>query len=472
MKKNSILNTAFGTEAIRMQAGDKVVDELTDQVSNIRRIVKEGSTLDGSITDCVLKIEEILFKRFGFRVEIDPTSDATAAMVMHGFNTDAGLVNIKELMEELAYYKGGIVDKIKKNVNELDKWIMDNGVQVDEDKARIDNLPPKFKAHLLFNFKGLINGTSFGNKNRPLTDREIVAIMMHEIGHAFTFISYSYKTRKTRIGFEDTMRDQLKKGSDVKSAFILAYKEHINPNINDKELANKNIVTVITTCYRDGIGTWGFDETTRSNTDAEFAADQFASRFGLGADLATGLTKISETFYLNFNTTFTFLPFVALFLGVTSAVLQAVSIMGIGLGLIGLIIAALVCVVVAGVIILMLSGWADTLPLTYDSDSRRIERMYNDYIRQLRTHAVSNIKLKEALVKQADVIKTTIDVYKKYGQYAGNRSDGKGINAIINAMFSSVKKARDLEIYDSVLEDVMENSLHLEIARLEVNTSK
>lgn len=471
MRKNSVFSMAFGNEAIRMQTGDKVVDELTDQIANIRSIVKEGSTLDGSITDCVLKIEEILYKRFGFKVEIDPTSDAGAAMVMHGFNTDTGLINIKQLMEELRYCKGGIVDKIKNNVNQLDKWLMDNGVVVDEDKARIDNLPPKFKAHLLFNFKGLINGTFFGNTNKQLTDREIVAIMMHEIGHAYTFISYSYKTRKTRIAFEDAMRDNLKKGKDFKSSFILAYKENINPGINAEELKNKNIVTVMTTCYRDGIGTWGFDGSNRSNTDAEFAADQFAARFGLGADLATGLTKISETFYLNFAKTNMFIPFFALFAGIVATCLKFMSTLGIFVGLFGAIVAALVCIVVFGCLALLLTGWADTLPLTYDSDSRRIERIYNDYIRQLRTHSINDIKVKEALINQADVIKTTIDVYKKYGQYGGNRSDGKGFfQSLVNAMFSSVKQARDLEIYDSILEDVMENDLHLEIARLEVKS--
>lgn len=473
-----------GIEVIKPQLDDpamsKIESILTD-IENGYSTRSVGKSLD--ITKNLFDLEEVLSKRFGFKVSIDVTKPgkdcvtSSASCRIIGFDNGGGLYDVSRAIDLL---KNTPEDKLKKcdkdlleSIGIIDKWVKLNGIYIDEDKAYIANLPKDFKVCLTFNFDNLFNKTKvFTDGSTSLSIKEITAIVLHEVGHAYTFLSYAYRTRMSKVVFEDVIRDQQKKGKEPKQQIVLAYKEAFDKNLNLKEFDKLNTFRTAMLCMkklsdRYRRSRYWFDRSTRSSTDCEFAADQFVTRFGYGEYLGSAVRKIGFQFDpiilgsimdIDIYILISFTINLCLICGAPATL----ALLGLGGTWISFCVLVIVCVTMYWVLSTVIGDLTKSLDgasgRSYDITTRRIERIGNEITRQLRLFSdVMTDKDIKNLIGQVERVDSMVEKLKDLGH------DYKNIpgNKFLEFFSSNFTNVKELEELDVIMENLMENRLHV-----------
>lgn len=137
--------------------------------------------------------------------------------------------------------------------------------------------------------------------NKTFTPAEIAAIILHEIGHVFTyfeFIGFTYRTNNilmaTTKAFFET--ENLKE----REMLLVEYKKQTNAKIDDTEAAAKTkdpvklqtlLLSMVILDMRSDTGNWVYNQRS-----CEQLADDYASRQGASRDLAMGLDKLYKVY--------------------------------------------------------------------------------------------------------------------------------------------------------------------------------
>lgn len=138
------------------------------------------------------------------------------------------------------------------------------------------------------------------NFNSDFTSGEVAAIMLHELGHAFTsmeFLCRTVTTNQILSGMVRALDDTVP--SKNKEVIFTKASQMLKMNAAQKEALlkaqNKENVTCI---VLDSVITNSISELGKSIYDVnscEQLADQFATRHGAGRDLVTGIDKIMKS---------------------------------------------------------------------------------------------------------------------------------------------------------------------------------
>jgi len=133
-------------------------------------------------------------------------------------------------------------------------------------------------------------------KKIGLTSKEIVAVLLHEIGHLFMGLNYHYRTSVNNL-IVSTVIDELNKNNVEKAVYIL------NNNITDPK--QKVAYSIKEDSVRYDISSYIFHQTMNINdeyrymslsTNNEAMADNFSTRFNLGKELVVSLDKMDDWF--------------------------------------------------------------------------------------------------------------------------------------------------------------------------------
>lgn len=133
-----------------------------------------------------------------------------------------------------------------------------------------------------------------------LTSAECAAVLMHEIGHVFTFLEYMTRTVRTNQALAAVHKSLLANSTKDEHKVILERAGRLAADdagayIELTEIKDKQTVTTVI-IHRAYFGTnrneLGGASANYDSTSAEQLADQFAARHGLGRDLITGLAKV------------------------------------------------------------------------------------------------------------------------------------------------------------------------------------
>ena len=139
------------------------------------------------------------------------------------------------------------------------------------------------------------------------TAEEVAAIMLHEIGHLFTFVEFASRTATTNQALSLISR-QLSKSTDYSKNKIVIAKfaqdigftgeeaERLGACKNDEEVSIVFTQAKIETCKRQ-LGASIYDVSS-----CEYLADQFATRHGAGVHLTTGLDKLHKSAWSSIST--------------------------------------------------------------------------------------------------------------------------------------------------------------------------
>lgn len=490
-------------EMIDVQPNDYIVDTLTDYYQQlINEITSKSNKIKSSVelqknskcTNILHNIDFAIKERFGITVKHTAGLDCVYAIyvtdgkdelaISNGSNAelmDALLDEIqrkhlteyntraKENVSILSPYESQIhndktlaqndpfrndnnsfVYRYYKSLLGLKKKLESDNVFVDRKKAKILGLPSDHICYAVHNLYELI-------KYADLNARELTAVFLHEVGHAFTHIEYTYRTVANVSVLMDTFMDNIeKKNKTPKESLILAY-ERATGN-SAKEYKDKNAIAATIYIADSFIKENKFDISHYAEIDSEQLADQFSGKFGLGPELVSSLEKMSKGFSL-WNMykkgMFSLINNDNVFFLVLTTIFAIV--------LVVLTIPFVFFTIICNWLFCLIWGYgkntdSSTMAYnTYDALSKRYSRIRNEMIRALRSG-----NLDKAVVANMITSIENIDrVIKRLGKVKPSH-----LEAIVRKLSSKAKQRLEIRTIEQLIEDLDANNLYLAAAKI------
>ena len=496
-------------EMIDFQRNDYIVSTLTDLFQELITEVKTTNRVssatdmhkDGRCLEILNKIDYALLERFGLTFKhvacagIGYGVFVSSPKEIDAISGKSKQASIEEIDEVLKYYKYntdlskkkedvevfddsrytgtrkeekekdellGKVDNLhllynyRKSLEEIKSKMKTSSVFVDRKKAKIVGLPNEYIAYILHDTYTLI-------EKIKLSAEELTATLLHEVGHAFTYIEYSYRSVANCSVLMDTFLENLtKKNKTPKESLILSYDKYSGNKEASKELKDKNAITatlyILDNFIKENFLT--LTGSTHPSVDSEQLADQFSGRFDCGENLVSALNKIEEYGIKQLKNYYLF----------QLGMLLVMLLINIGLVVVigspAMIVAGLVGVVfllVLGRLLTFVSSYPqDNDPgykNTYDSLKRRYARMRNEMIRNLRNIELPDKEYKERLILSIE----KVDVF------LNSVPDEKVgiIDSLVRFFSKSARHRVEVRLLEQLLEDLSENNLHLAAAKLQ-----
>lgn len=255
------------------------------------------------------------------------------------------------------------------------------------------------------------------HRDLGMTNENLAAAVLHEVGHMFTFFVSSVYTFTTVMPMLGMANRILKTNTTEELTYVLE-KWNDEPStltkVDVKELADKKketIVTAIVSNYvRDSKSIAKHNEYDYINS--EYLADKFAARFGGGAHVVSMLDKVYT--YVGARSKSTLAGFI--FIEILLAAFGAVYVLP------AVIAGEILCSILAGVgfiIVLNTLGISNVSDGTYDTEVNRYKRIREDLISMLKDKKIDRaigdrIRLD---IKRIDNILKTYNDYKSVFGY-------------------------------------------------------
>lgn len=423
-------------ETIDYQLKDPVID-------NMRNIIEEyKQNKDGK--QFAKDLEKIIKDRFNITLKcnVKPASVLNAAAyielldVYHPLNK--GLLD--NYGEAAAQYLAN--ETVKPNFKRLVAGKLDRVGGLDFKKARASGIfsQLEYRIELL----------------TPLFKEEtdfIIAIIMHELGHIWTFMEYVHHVTYKNVIVTSIVKDFLGIKEDTLRVEFISKINNIYgvkvPEELTKQSDPKAQLVVIGDIYKQMYN--DFSETTYNTTSVEVLADQFASRFGLGINMIKGMS--GNAFSWKGISVSILLTFVS---GVIFGTLASFSAFFLVIGTVPFTFEIFLAVVTAGLMSLAnitesFAGAKMKLGTsTYDTPKQRLVRVRNMMINQLK-HDPKNNDAKK-LIEQIDESMAYIEKADDYNGF---------IVKLLRWVSSDFRTQEERKIYNQLLEDLMDNTLYV-----------
>jgi len=294
-----MLYTNIATEIIDYQNKDSFPSKLQIIVENIYRDIdnrvfetNEELLANSKYSNEIVKL---IKNRFGLNVVIDTElSKYSFASIIPFVNSDIVLFKemisftgkgfFSNLFSGINIYKH--IDSIVKEKKELYSKIHNRKGYVDTKHAKVGGYLSDVKHYIAINY--------FVLKGLGITPKEITAIILHEIGHAFTGLEYHHNLTTFNSTILDVMEDINKNKKDkviYKFKKVFSKKELEDAGIGDSEEVT-DFYSPLVAKYIQKLDSQllnsKYDQTTFENL-----ADSFAVRFNMGDELVDGLQKLN-----------------------------------------------------------------------------------------------------------------------------------------------------------------------------------
>lgn len=483
---NIPFNTTIATEAIHPQINDPIIPKMLDILAKLREAYKENDyTYKPSFDRFRKEMSKLITDRFGFNIEVmflDENGDEIAytyPITLRAVNaiSNYSVELVEALQEVLAKFDKKAIDEslnsaVENRMVTEDDWnklgltyaksleaYTDikkmSKIEIDLKKAYVYNFPKELTGYIGFNinfFRPIP-----GKEDLQLTDKEILAIIWHELGHNFNSIEYTYKGVRNTIILTDTIREEMfKKNKSKEETVKIIYKK-----MTGKVDKSNSILDTTINLIEEQLAGEYLTFSDLSVTDNEMLADLFSNRFGLGGDCVSGLSKLQLLYdgpYPTFSKQATSL--IKLF-SMSTGVTAVGGLIG---GAFGVVTGGLVVGAIGGLITLYINR-EPTINIGYrwfqnkhDIDYERLRRVKIDLIRQIKNHNLNLDNKKDILelLDQTDKLFSAIP------------EPVESIRSLVNRMFDSVARTvfnqkRTEKLYESLID----NELHAGAARLE-----
>lgn len=425
-------------ELIQFQNKDEFPDRLTSVVTSIYKDIDSNkySTNEKLLKESkdITRITQLIKDRFNLTVVIEPVLSNSNIAAIYPFMSDY-LLNTNSLNNatvDILSKTYGVnkefkaVEDIVKEKNKIHRNIHGKKGSVDFKNARVYGYLAETKHFLLINFYAL--------KDIGLTPGEISAIILHELGHAFVGLSKHHRLTTTNSIILDIV-EELNGNNKDKAYFI--YKKHFDKKDMEKAQlgSDKELPDFYGKVARQYIEVLSseFINDSYDKVDFEATADDFATKFGMGKEIVSGLDKVSETY--GYTTSSKGLYYLLVFTEATIGSLL-LGVLGVSGGLIGL--AALT---------ILFGNKSDTT--VYDFPIERYERVKRGIANNLKDRSLPK-----------SVTKDLLDQYKFVDDVIKNTNHFKGILNILGDTF--IPKVRS-GLYYSRLQQTIEVGLNNEL---------
>ena len=412
-------------------------DPILEFIGNVFKDMKDTKGVkDKKYIELSKKLAKGLTDRFGIPMKISHTYQMFACMPIDQYD------NV--LITEMNDHKMGGKATLKK-INEFKS----REITVDLKRAYIGGLDGVYDTKLYLDHDLIVS-----NK---LTIDELVAIQVHEIGHAFTYIYHSNKIVKNNVTLLESFI-YTKDGMDSKANKILINHSKVkgDNSIIIKAMTESNVKSM------KEIGNTILGH--KNNKDSENEADAFAVRFGVGDNLATALDKLLSR-WSNIKRILQisliiglyqslYILLILLFTGAPTAAALLISSITFGVASLAMVYAFITFVPIItliGTLIIEISGLGDDM-FAYPKLEDRIKRMKIELIKILRSNKLD----KEDRVYLISKIDNMVETINKIG-------NSKYSNILAAMPLDSFNYGKDINIdkvYNNVMNELQNNDLH------------
>lgn len=457
----------YSTERIQHQVNDPFIisaEKILTKVQNELKAsvavnVKLSKLIDPSIHKHIKELNALIAKRFGVNIDIiiaKPHSEKFSIIPIYAYTDNTLAVLSTEFLRALAEddNPNETISKFLNNTTVITKHLLKSEIVIDLKNAVIKKVPSDIRAMMTIDMAALIDGPY----RRAFTVRGMLATIVHEIGHVFTYLEYAntvYMVNRTLLDAS---------AAHINKKPIDKYKYRIENSIPDnwdkEELKEIN--------KSEDIAIWGINIVAYSNaaltriidtwsehTVSERLADQFAARFGLGLDLVISLDAPKVSYRLVYgavaiiSSVFTIIRTVL----VVSMFIYAAAAVIISVGVVGLL--PVVLIALGFTTIYTLLGVSNNLELDpiHSFDEHRYQAVKRELISMLKEVKLSKSNRTALLdnIRQIDVIVTDAKKISK----ASTASIDNFYN-VLNPQARSLDARRELDI---LLEDMANNDL-------------
>lgn len=411
---------------------EKVVDKI-----RIGLLQAEYPSYDHLIkTGHIKTLEQMIFSRTGLQMEIIVSKDSASILVFH-VNKQSVLTHVDIRGEDF---------NIKGQQAILDKAYNKSGY-VDIKKARVGGLFSEYRNKLFINFHTLVN-------EFKLSTAEIVAVILHEVGHAFYMCEFSDRLESTNQVLANVAKELLNK-KEKNLNYIYRELKSIDSSVTEavaEEIVNGNRVIAGYRLFKTLLNSVAsqMSNATYDNTAFEQLADHFASKFGYGKQLIIALDKLEDYFADKEkfkSTNFFSILYIALEVMLNSIILIAAPV-----GLLSFYLVLRSSMLIA---ILRFSG-EDMKDYGVDELRVRYKRIRATYIDTIKSHDIPKQDLK-LMLESIYTIDNIIDSVASEKTLA---------NKVANLLFSKAKQVDESVRLQYLLEDLANNDFYLRAAQL------
>lgn len=271
-------------EAIAFQKDPKLFNEL---VGLFEPLVATGDQSPQTLKDVGTHIEKAVLKHTGILVSIGWYNEANAYA-----SVPAGLNLSNPLLEASKVFLGASNREFKVWVDSLRKVDKELTGAIDRKRSRVSGVFSKILCPVMIGLP-LFSKNGFIRMTAP----EISAILLHELGHLFTFFELLATTMMTNYAMETVLHAMTKVDDRlIRIKLVTTASEIIEANGTNVEklVDEKNPQIVQAVLMKNAV-----DYSRSANGSRvydfrgfEFLADQFASLHGAGRALASALDKL------------------------------------------------------------------------------------------------------------------------------------------------------------------------------------
>ena len=423
---------AIGTEAIDFQSS-VVADQITKMFEDILKC-KGGKEADAS--EAHKTLVTFMEKETGLKIDLKfNTPYPPCMMPIH--------VNPSSILGDSDFK-----DYYTKDANKVIKKLEDNEKTfVDLKNAKVGGAFSTVPSKIYMGFRQL--------KDMKLTAREVAAVFMHEVGHAFVAYELAFNTIQTNQILLALHKSLVANDQKLFEYSLKLTEKRLGPSSGVyNELKEETDTAVVTTVVMAKIqekrvselGTAAYDKTTY-----EALADNFATRMGLGRELVTSLEKIHRLYGSPEYSGET--RFIYNMIQITVATYS--MLLGAALGS--------VLLMIAGAPLFFLITWAVSDGAEYQNVYDKLKIRY----KRVREQLISRLKVKSLAPELVKNILEDLKVLDKIIEQTGEFSSI--LNVVGNIIYPSNWVLSSRKNAQRLLEELASNDLFIKAAQLRGN---
>lgn len=436
----------FSLEMIDFQKDDfgkqleSIIAEMIEKVKSNE--IKSRDSL--AKTNYPEAIEKLVFKRLGIKLKVIVNTKTPGAIMPFFMNKQHVLVN-----EDVRWQLDGIPDQIKIKPDMFNK----KGT-VDLKNAKLTGVFSTYEHECWLDV--------YGNYiEMHMTAAHITAILLHELGHAFTYYEFSDRmstTNQVMANIADYLFNQKDDRTseylyaEIKKIGTISKQEAEQMASDNRIVAGIKMVKIYVDSVKSLMPNSKYDETA-----SEQLADQFASRFGYGRDLIEALHSI----YVRYGTP-ELASSVSRFMCYVFGFIADLTMPAIIFGwLLAVSLPIAVCVgLLMSVFIVNMCGDAHA-DMTYDTLKVRYVRVRQQYIAAIKDANMDNDHMVK-YIKDIDALDKLIAQIKPFETI---------LSILGNLVFTMNRDVKKDILIQRAVEDLAHNNLFLSSANFKVLSS-
>lgn len=367
----------------------------------------------------VAKMEALVFKRLGLKINLITNKYLAAVFPFYSNKNHI-------FLDEMLRGHLSLPDQ-----NKAIKNFETNEGTVNLKAAKVSGIFSEYEHPVFINFRKLIE--------MKFESYEVVAIILHELGHAFSACYYADRTDRTNQVLANVHRVITGTRTDKDLEYVYREVSKISDNVKKEEIdtiLNGTRVVAGATWFKLMIRVVRSQMSDDKYNDSSFEelADSFAGRFGYGKALATSLDRLHGEDY-NKNHASLALCYVMDFACIAAMVVLVMT------GITASVAAPLIFGVYMALSYITASG-EDAIDYTYDDLKNRHKRIRNNIVEQLKD-ADLDPKLVKTILDNVYALDATIENTYQY------RNLGTKINNLVfknsRASFNSIDSQQIME---------------------------